>query len=473
MEGNEETKQQLEAAYKQIEMHLEEGVNYYVTYTVTTYGVAGGRIFSLENDLRVYLDDEKLEHLDLFKVTKSFPAHTIVKYTFIKGSPVKVEACSPEMLLHEMKLELKARQKQHEEVLRVTNSPAEGLLNLETRVKFLKNGKMDILEKEIRANGSVSEELYSCIEDELRAMYFALDGSLKKMFVSLTGDELIVQTTPAIPGLTSEVIEKKADLKLDTSNLKAIYTFLESHDDEKIAKALEALETNPVLKEAAEKRYLHFIRARLHDANAVLAQFPEAALSRSEVETLTGKHFAKDFISLSYFDDSESKLAVDFIGSMIQNAIDLNSYAEQASQLTHPDELVALYDDFAAQAKNAIMEEAKNCPKGWFSEVSKHLIKLKLKRVLFEKTQFDEANRSLALKGFMFFLNINCKTSVYLDIFQSDRPKLTEMFWILRAVPQSNWGDVTPEFPDSPLRFQRSASYRIGDDGSWEIISKP
>ncbi len=473
MELNEEAKQKLEAAYKQIEMHLEEGVSYYSTYTVTTYGVVGGRIFSLENDLRVYLDDEKLEHLDLFKVTKSFPAHSIVKYTFIKGSPVTVEACSPEMLLQEIKLELKARQMQHAEILRVTNSPAEGLLNIETRVKFLKNGKMDILEKEIQSTGSESEDTRSGIEDELRALYFALDGNLKKMFVSMVGDELIVQTTPAIPGLTDEVIEKKVNLKLDASNLKAIYTFLESHEEEKIAKALEALEGNPELKEIAEKRYLNFIRTRLHNANAVLAQFPEAALSRSEVETLTGKHFAKDFISLSYFDDSESKLTVDFIGSMIQNAIDLESYTQQASQLTSPDELVALYDDFAAQAKKAIAEEAKNCPKGWYSEVSKHLVKLKLKRVLFEKTQFDDANRSLALKAFIFFLNINCKTSVYLDIFQSDTPKLTEMFWLLRAVPQSSWGDVTPQFPDSPLKFQRSASYRIGDDGSWETISKP
>lgn len=473
MERNEETKQKLETAYNQIEMHLEEGVNYYATYTVTTYGVVGGRVFFLENGLRAYLDNEKQEHLDLFKVTKSFPAHTIVKYTFIKGSPVTVEACSPEMLLHEMKLELKARQMQHAEILRVTNSPEEGLLNIQTRVKFLKNGKMDILEKEIRSDGSENDDSSSCIEDELRALYYALDGNLKKMFVSLTGDELVVQTTPAIPGLTDEVIEQKADLKLDPSNLKAIYTFLESHDDAKIAKALEALENNPELKQTAEKRYLNFIRARLNNANAVLAQFPEAALSRSEVEILTGKHFAQDFISLSYFDDSESKLVVDFIGSMVRNAIDLESYADQAKQLSDLSELVTFYDGFATQAKNAITAEAKIHPKGWYSEISKHLIKLKLKRVLFEKTQFDEANRSLVLKEFIFFLNINCKTSVYLDIFQSDTPKLTEIFWLLRTVPQSNWGDVTPKFPDSPLKFQRSASYRVGDDGDWEMISKP
>ncbi|WP_300664114.1 hypothetical protein [Fluviicola sp.] len=473
MELNEEAKQKLETAYNQIEMHLEEGVSYYSTYTVTTYGAAGGRVFSLENDLRVYLDHEKQEHLDLFKVTKSFPAYTIVKYTFIKGSPVTVEACSPEMLLHEMKLELKARQMQHAEILRVTNSPAEGLLNIETRVKFLKNGKMDILEKEIGSNGSVSEELYSCIEDEMQALYHALDGNLKKMVVSMTSNELIVQTTPAIPGLTDEIIEQKADLKLDASNLKAIYTFLESHDEAKIAKGLEVLENNPEFKELAEKRYLNFIRARLNNVHAVLAQFQEAALSRSEVSTLTGKHFAKDFISFSYFDDSESKLAVDFIGSMVRNAIDLESYADQVNQLSDLSELIALYDKFAAQAKHAITAEAKIHPKGWYSEISKHLIQLKLKRVLFEKTQFDEANRSLVLKEFIFFLNIQCKTSVYLDIFQSDTPKLTEMFWQTKAVPESSWGDVVPKFPDSPLKFQRSASYRIGDEGDWEMISKP
>ncbi|MNY07315.1 hypothetical protein D3C86_1401140 [compost metagenome] len=191
------------------------------------------------------------------------------------------------------------------------------------------------------------------------------------------------------------------------------------------------------------------------------------------MSSLTEKHFAKDFISFSYFDDDETKLAVDFIGSMVRNAIDLKAYTEQASQTSDSDELIALYNDFAARAKAAILAEAKICPKGWYSEISKHLIKLKLRRVLFEKTKFDEANRSLALDGFTFFLNINCNYSVYLDIFQSDEPKFPELFWLLKAVPESSWGDTTPKFPESPLKFQRSARYRIGDEGDWETISKP
>lgn len=473
MEQNEETKQQLEQAYQQIEQHLEEGVTYYSRYTVMRYGMSGGGVFYLENDTRKYLKKDELERLDLFNITTEFPEHSIVKYTFVKGAPVKVEACTPEMLIQEMKLELKACQMQHADMLEATDSPAEDPITIETSIQFLKNGKPEIEEKEISADGSVYEKTHSCIEDELMALHHALDGTIKKMYVSLVNGELTVQTTPAIPGLTSEVVEKAVDLKLRETDLKAIYAFLESHEEQKIAKALEVLKKNPEFVATAEKRYLNFIRARLNNANATLDQFPEAALTKSEVNKLTGKHFAKDFISFSYFDDTDTKLAVDFIGSMIRNVIDLETYVEQAVQLSDLNELVALYDDYAARAKEAILAEAKICPKGWYAEISKHLIKLKLKRVLFEKTQFDDANRSLVLDEFYFFLNINCKHSVYLDIFQSDVPRFTRLFWLLRAVPESSWGDTTPKFPDSPLKFSRSAEYRIGDDGDWEQVSKP
>lgn len=473
MEPNEETKQKLENAYKQIEMHLEEGIIYYSQYTVMTYGTSGGGVFFLENDARKYLKRDELERLDLFDITTQFPEHSIVKYTFIKGSPVKVAACTPEMLIQEMKLEMKACQLRHSDMLKVTDSPAEDPINIETQVKFLKNGKPEILEKEISADGSVYEKTHSCIKDELMALHHALDGTIKKMFVSLVNGELTIQTTPAIPGLTNEVVEKAVDLKLKETDLKAIYAFLESHEEQKIAKALEVLKKNPEFLELAKKRYLNFIRARLNDANATLDQFPDAALTKSEVSSLTGKHFAKDFISFSYFDDSETKLAVDFIGSMVRNAIDLKDYTTQAIQTADSKELIALYNDFAARAKEAVLEQAKVHPKGWYSEISKHLIKLKLRRVLFEKTQFDEANRSLVLDEFLFFLNINCNYSVYLDIFQSDVPRFTEVFWLLKAVPESSWGDTTPKFPESPLKFQRSASYRVGDEGDWETVSRP
>lgn len=473
MEQNEETRQKLQTAYNQIEQHLEEGVTYYSNYTVMRYGMSGGGIYFLENDIRKHLKHEDLERLDLFEITTEFPEHSIVKYTFVKGSPVKVEACTPEMLIQEMKIELKVCQIRHANMLKATDSPAEDPINIETRIKFLKNGKPEIQEKEISADGSVYEKTHSCIKDELMAFHHALDGTIKKMFVSLVNGELTVQTTPAIPGLTTEVVEKAVNLQLNESDLKAIYSFLESHEEQQIAKALEVLKTNPEFLEKAEKRYLNFVRARLNDANATLDQFPEAALTKSEVNKLTGKHFAKDFISFSYFDDSDTKLAVDFIGSMIRNAIDLETYVKEAIQSADLKELVALYDDYAARAKEAVLAEAKVYPKGWYSEISKHLIQLKLKRVLFEKTQFDDANRSLVLDEFLFFLNINCKHSVYLDIFQSDEPRFTQLFWLLRTVPESSWGDTTPRFPDSPLRFSRSADYRIGDDGDWETVSKP
>lgn len=462
MEETKDFTEKLESVYKTIEPQLKAGVTYYSVPFVTDFGTSGGMIFTIEEGERIYAKRDEFERLDLYDISTSFPPNSFVKYTIRKGNPITVERCTPQMLIEEMNLTIQSDAKRN------------GYTEVETHVKFLRKKKMqmDVVEKRQEEDGSVYETDYSSFDDELEALYAILDGKLEKLHALYKDGKLTVTTTPAIPGLTEELVEQQEDLELDASNLGAIYAFMESCSDAKIGKALKTLKSNPGMYAKAEKRYLNLVRARLNDATASLDRFPEATLTKAEVNTLTGRNFDKDFISLSYFDEAKSKLTVDFIGSMIRNVIDTESYIAQAAELNTESELKALYDTFAANAKTAILAEAEIHPEGWYAKISSHLINLKLERLLFEKTQFDDANRSLVLKDFIFFLNINYPYSIYMDIFQSDEPKLTEMFWLLRSVPDTAWGDMEPNLPDSPLKFERCGSVRIGDGGKWEEVCK-
>ena len=126
----------------------------------------------------------------------------------------------------------------------------------------------------------------------------------------------------------------------------------------------------------------------------------------------------------------------------------------------------------AALKRKGIEAEGKNYPDGWYSRLSTKFCALQVKKVLFEKTHFDIPN-SRYLKAFIFYLNLNQKRAVYLDIFQSDAPKLTEMFWFLPEVPTSSWGETEIKIPDSTLAFPRVARFRNGDDGSWKSKKSP
>lgn len=457
----EELKTRLEAVYNQINQYLEEGVTYYSTPIVVSYGVLGGTPYTIEDGIKSRIRGGFDDDLDLFNITSKFPAQTIVKYTFRKGQPITAEACKPELLLEQMKLDLRSKR-------------MDSVSNVEIEIKFIKKKKVQTeAVQRVTIEDKVHELDFSDVDDILPCLYQAVDGKLKKMYISFDGEQFKFQSTPVIPGLTTEIEEKKIDLTLDASRLEAIYEFMESSDEQKIAKALDVLKDNPEFYAKAQQRYLSFVRARTDNAGAPLEDFAKAALSKSEEGLLLGNHFAKDFFSFSYFSDEESKAVVDFIGSIVQNAVDLDAYIQQARTLSSESELAAHYRKTAEVVKSKILQEAAVYPEGWFSRISAHLASINLGRVLFEKTAFDAANHSLVLKEYMLFLNLNSDDSVYFDVYQSEEPDLTEVFWMLPEVPRSNWLDTTLTIPDSTLSFQRAAWYKLEDDGDWMRLSKP
>ena len=253
-------------------------------------------------------------------------------------------------------------------------------------------------------------------------------------------------------------------------NLAEIYALLESRNQEQIDRGLQALEEAQELKSAAEKRYLKFIQVRLGKPEATLADLVEASLSEEEEGTLTGRNMGVDFLSFGYFNDGESRLVVDFLGAMVAPHIDMDAHIQEAAQMPDKKVLVPFQTAVEERVVEAIRKEAAVYDAGWYGKSYAKLSQMALTRVLFDHSSFDTANNSPLLREYMFFVSAftKPKTWLYLDIFQSDTPDLSPMFWVMRRIPRSAWGDVEPEFPKSPLSFQRSMSFRVGDDGEWE-----
>ena len=95
-------------------------------------------------------------------------------------------------------------------------------------------------------------------------------------------------------------------------------------------------------------------------------------------------------------------------------------------------------------------------------------------KVMFDHTSFTEANQSLVLRDFMFFCAaFSALKYVDFDIFQSEAPDLTEVFWLMPFVSKTIWGDTDMRIPSSPLKFQREAKVKQGDFDEWETIVRP
>jgi hypothetical protein len=295
-------------------------------------------------------------------------------------------------------------------------------------------------------------------------LYFALDKKLQAVYIEASETAFEIMTSPEIPGLTKpyEFVE---DLTLDASNIQNIYTFMESWSEAKIAKAVEALETNPDFKAKAEKRYLQFIRART-GKNSGLESFANATLSRKETDLFGDEHFAENVISLSYLNQKECQAMVDFIGSLVINHLDINLFKDQMEAAENMDYLYTIYFAAAEKVKNGMIAEAQQYLGGWFGKISMLLANHKVEKVLFEKTHFIVEKNDL-LKAFVFYLDINNGDELYLDIFQSYLPELTEFFWFLPNLPKTSWGDTEVALPEYTLKFRRKSYYRLGDDQEW------
>lgn len=461
MSQNIHTSPELHTVAEKLAPYLEAGTDYYFINANTEFGVAYKKLFAVRNGIKQYDTHSETEAVTgLNAITKALPQNTVVEYTLRKGEPASAQIYSPEMLLKAMCLELRTEM-------------AAGFSKVESQADFVDGRLKEISEAWTATGGNTEQRQWTYLVDFLNGFVSATNCGISAMSIRMENDDFTVQSAPAVPGLTAEYVSEPENLELDSNDLAAIYAFLESFSEARRALAMQALKDNPAFYQQAEQRYLNFIRTRLNDPGAGLERFDEAALTKAESRWFLGRHFAKDTISFSYFNDDQSRLVVDFIGSIVKNAVDIEAYIAQATALDNEEALVKLYDSVAKDARKKIVKEASASGEGWFGEIARHLINLKLKKVLLNKTEMEFADRSPVMKEFMFFLNLSSKKSIYIDIFQSEAPRLTEMFWMLRQVPDTSWVDVSPKIPESPLKFSRAGRYDLGDGYGWETFSRP
>jgi hypothetical protein len=403
------------------------------------------------------------EEIDLSGLIETFPPHTKLMFTMRKDQTMTVEACTVEMLKAAILAEFKKD-------LRGFDAT-----KADCKIEFFEERFLEMeVEMNVIAQDSIIDFDFTFAEPTVEVLYYSLNPRVAKMHLDIDGDQISIQASRAFPEYGINAIgESKEVPVLDAGDLAAVCELLESGDADKIATALAALKTHPGSQDACEKRYLNLLKVRLDNESATLDDFVAGMLSKAETRILESDQIAPSFISFSYYDDSESKVVVDAIGSITRNHVDLEAFVKEASQAPDEKSLLAVNERYATNLKNGIREEARLCPDGWFSKFCTQLGDMILEKVMFEKTDFETANVSLALPAFMFFAGQSSRGSVYFDIHQSTAPELTEIFWLLPKVPQTNWSDVKPQIPKSPLSFTREAKMKTGDFASWEQIANP
>lgn len=177
-----------------------------------------------------------------------------------------------------------------------------------------------------------------------------------------------------------------------------------------------------------------------------------------------------DYISYSYMNDMDSRRFVDFTGGLVKEHFDIEAYIAGAASLKDEKSLRNYFAEQREVLRQKIKESVMESQDHDYIIACTKLLDMDLKKVMFEKTQFVSANASPVLREYMFFLGMLVEDELYFDIHQSDRPDLTEIYWMLEKVPRTNWSDDEPELPESPLLFHRKGYMRIGDCGEWVVV---
>jgi Leucine-rich repeat (LRR) protein len=255
--------------------------------------------------------------------------------------------------------------------------------------------------------------------------------------------------------------------------IAVLYNDLESRDANKMEAALKQLKAEPKFWNRAEKRYLSFIQIRLNSSKATLSDFAKAMLTVEE-EAVLMKTGVKDkrFISFHYFDAVESKLLIDFIGALVNGLINAEEFCKNAAAAKTESELIDYSQKFLSTMKKAFTDEAAVSTEGWFSHLYAAFAGMDIFKVMYDHSSLGDDVNSKFSREFMIYIGaFSALHQVDFDVFQSDAPNLTEVFWMLPFIPRTIWGDTDPEMPKSILSFQRSAQMKIGDFGNWETFS--
>ena len=299
------------------------------------------------------------------------------------------------------------------------------------------------------------------IGDLAESLYYSLEEKVEKINLVYKDCKLTVKTVPPFPEYGYEEYVEDFELpELDSTDITGLCTLLESTNRTQINHAIGIASRNTETTEFIKKRYFTLVKARLNVEEVTLSHLEEGLLNKVESKFLLETHksflkIGKDFLSFSYCNDFESKLLVDFIGSLVHKHIRIDDFINEAQLAPDEKKLISVFKKYAAKVRKGLKAELGFYPEGWYEELVSRLLKLKMTKLLFEKTSFNDANNSLYIKGFVFFMGMMSSSSIYMDIFQSDAPDFTEVFWMLKDLPDVSFTESEFTYPAETLSFKR------------------
>ncbi|NET31433.1 MAG: hypothetical protein F6K19_05455 [Cyanothece sp. SIO1E1] len=437
---------------EKIDPYLEAGFLYFSNPIKTSYGQSGGGIYRILNG-QLQREDKIEEVLRtqlkfgsrIFDVVKKFPAHTKVMFQFEKGEPAEVKTYSVPMLLEDIGNTMRDLLKKEEGKKAIC------------QLEFFENGELelDIEGRIFTATGEVENTFFD-IKDDAKCLYHALDQKVKKLRFVFDQGSLLTQADVPLPEYEITAVPVKPVVDVPTiNNITTVFAYLESGNPEKINAALECIKTVPSFLERVECRYLSLLKARSNNPTIRIDAFPTYMLNRVDVKLLMERVFPPNHLNLAYLNRHESKVVVDFVGSLLMDCLDIEDFKREAIQTESESALQQLLDAQFSILNAGLQKRIEEYPESWMSQLYQKLLELKLEKVFFEKTLFSEANNSQVLEGFYLLLGLSSEQQIYIDIHQSEAPEIPEIIWMFRKVPRINWSQTQANRPKSPLKFSR------------------
>lgn len=437
---------------EKIDPLLEEGSRYFSQSIRTSYGLSGGGIYRLVDDepYRELLIEESLRKelkfgSRIFDVVKKFPVFTKVKFQFVKGEPAEVKAYSVQMLLNDIAELFKGL---------LENKNASQAI---CQVEFFDNGELELtLEGKVITPSGALEMAFFELKDDAKCLYQALGREVHRLRFVFENGALHTRADRAFPEFEIAAFQNNSRVGDSKHNgVTALFEYLESGEEEKMQLALSMLQNNPSFRPKAESRYLALLRARSHNPFIGIDAAPNFMLNKVEAKLLQEKVIHPNHLNLAYLNRHESKVVVDFVGSILGNCLDVEDFKQEARQTKSESSLQQLIGRYYEIVKSSLQQAIEEYPEGWMSNVYQRLLDGQLEKVFFENTLFLDANHSLALEGFYLFLGMNSQQPIYIDIHQSEAPQIPEVIWMFKHKPQFNWSQTPANMPTSPLKFSR------------------
>lgn len=452
--------------------HMKEGEVYASFCMMTDDGVYSEPFFEYKNGLKtkgqfsafsIFDEEEVLLGLAMKELQIGFKQRTKNKITARKDQELEVVEFTPKDLIAEIKPFYEALDGGCDEMhcdIFFNYDESIDMLVAETDGYFIQDGK---------------EIQIGCAPvDDYKLLYYHLKEKIDKLSIHLVDGELKIYAKEAFPELGIEVHTEV--ITVENDDLEGICKLIESGRDNKVAVALEAIRQNKATEQRLNKRYLNYVRAFLENEKATLQDLTADMFSEG-TKDICGSYRPKidqDYISFGYMDDHEAKRMIDFIGAMVQNYIDIDSFISEHNEAfeNEVDEAKtdAMYDRWTKQLKEGITEEIKLLPDGWYSKTYERLMKIQVERVMLEKTEFYSDKRMPLLKHYMFFLNASANGEpLHFDIASSESHGLTEIFWMFRQMPGITWFQSDPLYPPNPYGDKKMAFMKV-DNGSWDRV---